>query len=97
MTCTNSFNETRSQYEERIDSLLRDMVVEEALGAMEGDRPPRAFGLQEIAEHVGLGVTTIFSVEQEALKNFKNLMINLEENDEQWDENTGIRLGNSRR
>lgn len=82
MTCTESFNETRSQYEGRIDSLLRDMVVEEALGAMEDDRPPRSFALQEIADHVGLGVTTLFSVEREALKKFKDLMINLEENDE---------------
>jgi len=82
MIYTESFNETRSQYEERIDALLRDMVVEEALGALEDDRPPRSFALQDIADHVGLGVTTLFSVEQEALKNFKNLMINLEENDE---------------
>ena len=82
MTCTESFNETRSQYEARIDSLLREMVVEEALGAMEEDRPPRSFALQEIADQVGLGVTTLFSVEREALKKFKDLMINLEENDE---------------
>ena len=82
MTCTESFNETRSQYEARIAVLLRDMVVEEALGAMGDDRPPRSFALQDIADHIGLGVTTLFSVEQEALKNFKNLMINLEENDE---------------
>ena len=82
MTCTESFNETRSQYEERIDSLLRDMVVEEALGAMEGDRPPRSFALQEIADYLGLGFATLRNVEREALNNFKNLMINLEENDE---------------
>ena len=81
MTCTDSY-ESRDQFEDRIDSLLREMVVEEALGAMADDRPPRSFALQEIADHVGLGVTTLFSVEREALKKFKDLMINLEENDE---------------
>jgi len=82
MTCSDSFNETRAQYESRIDCLLRDMVVEEALGAMESGQEPRSFSLQEIADHVGLGFSTLRNVEQEALNNFKNLMLMLEENDE---------------
>jgi hypothetical protein len=82
MTCTDSFNETRSQYEERVDSLLREMVVEEALGALEDDRDPRSFPLQEIADYLGLGFATLRNVEREALNNFKKLMLNYEENDE---------------
>ena len=82
MTCTDSFDETRSQYEDRIDSLLREMVVEEAIGAMADDRAVRAFSLQEISDYVGLGVTTLFAIEQEALKKFRNIMLNLEKNDE---------------
>ena len=81
MTCTDSY-ETRDQYEERIDLLLRDMVAEEARRARESGEEPRSFTLQEIADHVGLGVKTLFVVEQEALKNFRNLMIGLEKNDE---------------
>ena len=82
MTCTDSFDETRSQYEDRIDSLLREMVVEEAIGAMADDRAVRSFSLQEISDYVGLGVTTLFALEQEALKKFRNIMLNLEKNDE---------------
>lgn len=82
MTCTDSFDETRSQYEDRIDSLLREMVVEEAIGAMADDRAVRSFSLQEISDYVGLGVTTLFAIEQEALKKFRNIMLNLEKNDE---------------
>jgi hypothetical protein len=82
MICTDSYDETRSQYEDRIDSLLREMVVEEALGAMEDDRPPRSFSLNEIADYLGLGFATLRNVEQEALNNFKDLMINWEKDDE---------------
>lgn len=78
MTCTDSY-EPRDKFESRIDSLLREMVVEEALGAIQDDRDVRSFSLQEISDYVGLGVTTLFTIEQEALKKFKNLMIALEE------------------
>jgi len=54
------------------------MVVEEALGAMADDRAVRSFSLQEISDYLGLGVTTLFAIEQEALKKFRNIMINLE-------------------
>lgn len=81
MTCTNSYNETRDQYEERIDSLLRDMVVEEALASLASGEDPRSFSLQEIADHVGLGFATLRNVEQAALNNFKKLMVNSEGND----------------
>ena len=79
MTSTGSYNETRGKFESRIDSLLREMVVEEAIGAIQDDRDVRSFSLQEISDYVGLGVTTLFTIEQEALKKFKNLMIALEE------------------
>jgi len=82
MTCTESFNETRSQYDERINSLLRDMVVEEALGALEDDRNPKAFTLMEISGFLGIGFETARRMELEAMSNFKNLMLKLEENDE---------------
>jgi len=79
MTCTDSYNEPRDQFESRIDSLLREMVVEEAIGAIQDDRDVRSFSLQEISDYVGLGVTTLFVIEQDALKKFKNLMLALEE------------------
>lgn len=73
------YNEPRDKFESRIDSLLREMVVEEAIGAIQDDRDVRSFSLQEISDYVGLGVTTLFTIEQEALKKFKNLMIALED------------------
>ena len=81
MICTDLY-ETEEEFESRIDSLLREMVVEEALGAMEEDRLPRTNSLKEISEYLGLGVSTLFCIEQEALKNFKNLMLKWEKDDE---------------
>lgn len=78
MTSTDSY-ETRDQFESRIDSLLREMVVEEALGAIQDERDPRSFTLQEIAGFLGIGFETIRRIESEALSKFKNVMINLEE------------------
>ena len=80
MTSTGSYNEPRDQFESRIDSLLREMVVEEAIGAIQDGRDVRSFSLQEISDYVGLGVTTLFTIEQEALKKFKNSMIALQDN-----------------
>jgi len=78
MTCTDSY-ETRDQFESRIDSLLREMVVEEALGAIQDEREPRSFTLHEIAGFLGIGFETVRRIESEALSKFKNVMINLEE------------------
>jgi DNA-directed RNA polymerase sigma subunit (sigma70/sigma32) len=82
MTCTESFNETRSQYDGRVDSLLRDMVVEEALGALEGDRNPKSFTLMEISDYLGIGFESVRRVEREAMSNFKKLMLESEQDDE---------------
>jgi len=78
MTCTDSY-ETRAEYEKRIDSLLREMVVEEALGSIQDKRDPRSFTLHEIAGFLGIGFETVRRIESEALSKFKNVMINLEE------------------
>ena len=53
MTSTDLY-ESRDQFEDRIDSLLREMVVEEALGAMADGRDVRPFSLQEISDYLGL-------------------------------------------
>ena len=65
-----------------MDSLLRDMVVEEALGALEDDRNPKAFTLMEISAYLGIGFESVRRVEREAMSNFRNLMLNLEEKDD---------------
>ena len=78
MTSTGSY-ESRAEYEKRIDSLLREMIVEEALGAIQDGRDPRSFTLHEIAGFLGIGFETVRRIESEALSKFKNVMINLGE------------------
>jgi methylphosphotriester-DNA--protein-cysteine methyltransferase len=60
--------------------MLREMVVEEALEALEDDRPPGTFTLEQIADFVGVSVMTLHRIEHNALINLKNKMIRLEQN-----------------
>jgi methylphosphotriester-DNA--protein-cysteine methyltransferase len=63
-----------------VNSMLREMVVEEALEALEDDRPPGTFTLEQIADFVGVSVMTLHRIEHNALINLKNKMIRLEQN-----------------
>lgn len=63
-----------------VNSMLREMVVEEALEALEDDRPPGTFTLEQIADFVGVSVMTLHRIENNALINLKNKMIRLEQN-----------------
>ena len=54
---------------------MRDMVVEEALLAMEEDRPPRSFTLTEVAEYTGIGFETFRRMESEVMGKVKKIMI----------------------
>ena len=63
-----------------VNSMLREMVVEEALEALEDDRPPGTFTLEQIADFVGVSVMTLHRIESNALINLKNKMIRLEQN-----------------
>lgn len=78
MTCTGSY-ESKEQFDSRIDLLLREMVVEEALAAIRDDRDPRSFTLHQIAGFLGIGFETMRRIEIEALSKFKDLMLTLEE------------------
>lgn len=68
-------HETDAQMRRRIDLMLREMVVEEALGAMEEEREPGSFTLEEIADFVGVSVMTLHRIEQNALINLRNKMV----------------------
>jgi DNA-directed RNA polymerase specialized sigma subunit len=74
MICTEK-HETEQQIQRRIDLMLREMVVEEALGAMDDDRDPGSFTQQEIADFVGVSTVTLHRIEQNALKNLQNKMV----------------------
>ena len=63
-----------------VNSMLREMVVEEALEALEDDRPPGTFTLEQIADFVGVSVMTLHRIESNALINLKNKMVRLEQN-----------------
>ena len=68
-------HETEAQMQRRIDLMLREMVVEEALDAMEKEREPGSFTLEEIADFIGVSVMTLHRIEQNALINLRNKMV----------------------
>lgn len=68
-------HETEDQMQRRIDLMLREMVVEEALDAMENEREPGSFTLEEIADFIGVSVMTLHRIEQNALINLRNKMV----------------------
>lgn len=59
----------------RIDLMLREMVVDEALSAMEEEREPGSFTQEEIADFIGVSIVTLHRIEQNALKNLRNKMV----------------------
>ena len=59
----------------RIDLMLREMVVEEALEAMEEEREPGSFTLEEIADFIGVSFKTVARIEAKALTNLRNKMV----------------------
>jgi DNA-directed RNA polymerase specialized sigma subunit len=59
----------------RIDLMLREMVVEEALDAMEEEREPGSFTLEEIADFIGVSFKTVARIEAKALTNLRNKMV----------------------
>lgn len=58
--------------------MLRHMVVEEGLAAMDSGREPKTHTLKEIGEFIGVPLVTVHRVEKEALKKLKKIMIELE-------------------
>ena len=69
--------ESPEQTDKRIDLMLREMVVEEGLSALEAGREPRSHTLQEIADFSGVGFETMRRIEKTALSNFKKIMLEL--------------------
>lgn len=68
-------HETEAQMQRRIDLMLREMVVEEALDAMEEEREPGSFTLEEIADFIGVSFKTVARIEAKALTNLRNKMV----------------------
>ena len=57
--------------------MLREMVVEEGLAAMDSGRDPKTHTLKEIGEFIGVPLVTVHRVEKEALKKLKKIMLEL--------------------
>ena len=58
--------------------MLRHMVVEEGLAAMDTGRDPKTHTLKEIGEFIGVPLVTVHRVEKQALKKLKKIMLELE-------------------
>ena len=67
--------ESYDEQEKRIDAMLREMVVEEGLAAMDTGRPPKTHTLKEISEFIGVPLVAVHRVEKEALKKLKLIML----------------------
>ena len=78
--------ESHDDQETRIDAMLREMVVEEGLAAMDSGRDPKTHTLKEIGEFIGVPLITVHRIEREALKKLKEIMLELKINHG----NTGI-------
>ena len=68
-------HETEAQMQRRIDLMLREMVVEEALDAREEEREPSSFTLEAIADFIGVSFKTVARIEAKALTNLRNKMV----------------------
>jgi len=68
-------HETDAQMQRRIDLMLREMVVDEVLDAMEEEREPGSFTLEEIADFIGVSFKTVARIEAKALTNLRNKMV----------------------
>ena len=75
MDCTVESTESSAERDRRVDLMLRDMVVEEALLSIKRGRAPRQFSLPEISDFVGAGPATILRIEESALKKLKKHMV----------------------
>lgn len=74
MICT-ALHESKADQDKRIAAMLREMVVEEALDAMEGGRDPTSFTLLEISDFIGVPLVAVHRVEKNALKKLEKLML----------------------
>ena len=54
---------------------MREMVVREGLRCILGERPPRCYNLEEIADFVGVALNTISRIEQNALEKIRGKML----------------------
>ena len=75
MDCTVESTESPAARDRRVDFMLRDMVVEEALLSIERGRAPRQFGLAAVADFVGVDPATIQRIESTALQKIKKRMV----------------------
>ena len=75
MDCTVELTESPAARDRRVDFMLREMVVEEALLSIKRGRAPRQFSLTEISDFVGAGPATIMRIEESALKKLKKRMV----------------------
>ena len=69
--------ELPEEKEKRIDVMLREMVVEEGLAAFEANRELKVYTLQEIADYIGVGYKTLWSIEKSALNNLKKKYVKI--------------------
>ena len=74
MDCTVESTESPADRDRRVDFMLREMVVEEALLSLERGRSPRRFTLEEVADFVGVAPQSIMRLEESALEIMKEKM-----------------------
>ena len=67
--------ETSKERRRRLDALLRDMVVEEALGAIDENRELKNFTRDEIGDFIGCSRDSVRRIEEEALRKVGKLML----------------------
>lgn len=67
--------ETAKEKEDRIDAMLRTMIVESSLFALEHEEAPPEFTLRQIADFVGCGQDTIKRIQDTALRKLEKKLL----------------------
>ena len=65
---TDLFEETQEQWDDRVDAMLRTMIVEAGLYALENEEPPPSFTRDQIGDFCGCSKDSIRRIEEEALR-----------------------------
>lgn len=67
--------ETPEEQDRRINSMLKDMVVETFVYAIENDEDQPGFTTSQIADYCGCGWDTIKRIEEKALRKVKERLL----------------------
>lgn len=68
-------DETPEEQADRVDAMLKNMLVESFIFSVENDEDPPEFNTSQIADYCGCGWDTIKRIEEKALRKVKEHLL----------------------